>query len=44
MIDPATGWFEIQQYDDKKSITVAKIIDYRTRIVHTITLANPSHI
>ena len=22
MIDPATGWFEIQQYDDKKSITV----------------------
>ena len=22
MIDPATGWFEIQQYDDKRSITV----------------------
>jgi transposase InsO family protein len=26
MIDPATGWFEIQQYDDKQSITVANII------------------
>jgi hypothetical protein len=24
-IDPATGWFEIHQYDDKKSITVALI-------------------
>jgi hypothetical protein len=27
MIDPATAWFEIQQYDDKKSITVANIIE-----------------
>jgi len=27
MIDPATGWFEIQQYDDKKSITVANIAE-----------------
>ena len=27
MIDPATGWFEIQQYDDKQSITVANIIE-----------------
>ena len=27
MIDPATGWFEIQQYDDKKSITVANIVE-----------------
>ena len=27
MIDPATGWFEIMQYDDKKSITVANIIE-----------------
>ena len=26
MIDPATGWFEIKQYDDKKSITVANIV------------------
>ena len=25
MIDPATGWFEICQYDDKRSITVANI-------------------
>jgi len=25
MINPATGWFEIKQYDDKKSITVANI-------------------
>ena len=23
MIDPATGWFEIHEYDDKRSITVA---------------------
>ena len=27
MIDPVTGWFEIQQYDDKKSITVANIAE-----------------
>jgi hypothetical protein len=27
MIDPATGWFEIQQYDDKQSITVANGIE-----------------
>ena len=27
MIDPATGWFEIHQYDDKKSITVANIAE-----------------
>ena len=27
MIDPATGWFEIAEYDDKKSITVANIVE-----------------
>ncbi len=27
MIDPATGWFEIKQYDDKRSITVANIAE-----------------
>jgi hypothetical protein len=27
MIDPATGWFEIKQYDDKKSKTVTNIIE-----------------
>jgi len=27
MIDPATGWFEIKQYEDKKSITVANIVE-----------------
>jgi len=27
MIDPATGWFEIQQYNYRKSITVANIIE-----------------
>jgi transposase InsO family protein len=27
MIDPVTRWFEIQQYDDKQSITVANIIE-----------------
>ena len=27
MIDLATGWFEIQQYDDKKFITVANIVE-----------------
>jgi hypothetical protein len=27
MIDPATGWFEIKQYDDKRSITVANIVE-----------------
>ena len=27
MIDPATGWFEIHQYDDKKSISIANIVE-----------------
>jgi hypothetical protein len=27
MIDPTTGWFEIKQYDDKKSITVTNIVE-----------------
>jgi hypothetical protein len=27
MIDPVTGWFEIKQYNDKKSITVANIVE-----------------
>jgi hypothetical protein len=27
MIDPATSWFEIQQYDDKQFITVANIVE-----------------
>ena len=27
MIDPATGWFEIHQYDDKKAITIANIVE-----------------
>jgi transposase InsO family protein len=27
MIDPVTGWFEIKHYDDKKSITVANIVE-----------------
>ena len=27
MINPVTGWFEIKQYDDKKSITVANIVE-----------------
>ena len=27
MIDPATGWFEVHEYDDKRSITVANIVE-----------------
>ena len=27
IIDPATGWFEIHQYDDKRSITVENIVE-----------------
>jgi hypothetical protein len=27
MLDPATAWFEIQQYDDKQSITVDNIVE-----------------
>ena len=26
MIDPATGWFKIKDYNDKRSITVANIV------------------
>ena len=27
MIDPASGWFEIHQYDDKRSVTIANIAE-----------------
>lgn len=27
MIDPVTGWFEIHEYDDKKSVTIANIVE-----------------
>ncbi len=27
MIDPATGWFEIHQYNDKQSVTIANIVE-----------------
>ena len=27
MIDSATGWFEIHEYDDKRSITVTNIVE-----------------
>jgi hypothetical protein len=27
MIDPATGWFKIHQYDGKRAITVANIAE-----------------
>ncbi len=27
IIDPATGWFEIHQYDDKRAITIANIVE-----------------
>ena len=27
MIDPATGWFEIKQYDDKQVISIAQIVE-----------------
>ena len=27
MIDPATGWFEIHQYEDKRAISVANVVE-----------------
>ena len=27
IIDPVTGWFEIVGYDDKKVITIAKLVE-----------------
>ena len=27
MIDPVTGWFEILQYNDKRSIYIAKLFE-----------------
>jgi hypothetical protein len=39
MIDPATGWFEIKQYDDKKSITVTKLLSKNgSRIIRDLLL------
>jgi hypothetical protein len=38
MIDPATGWFKIKQYDDKKSITVTNIVEQEWLTPSLITL------
>ena len=27
MINPVTGWFEIVQYDDKREITIANLVE-----------------
>ena len=27
MIDPVTGWFEVVQYDDKRAITIANLVE-----------------
>ena len=27
MIDPVTGWFEITQYDDKRAIYIANLVE-----------------
>ena len=27
MIDPVTGWFEITQYNDKKAMKIAKLVE-----------------
>ena len=27
VIDPVTGWFEIVQYDDKRAITIANLVE-----------------
>ena len=27
MIDPVTGWFEITQYDDKRAIPTANLVE-----------------
>ena len=29
MIDPVTGWFEVTQYDDKKSMMVSNLVETR---------------
>ena len=42
MIDPATGWFEIAQYDDKRAITIAQ--HRGTILVDTIPVANTNYL
>jgi hypothetical protein len=37
LADPATGWFEIHQYDDKRSITVANIAEQECGSLGTTT-------
>ena len=27
MIDPATGWFEVQEYGDKRASTIANVVE-----------------
>ena len=42
MIDPATGWFEIIEYPDKRSITIANLVEQA--IAKQISLAHFDHI
>jgi hypothetical protein len=44
MIDPATGWFEIHQYNDKRTITVANIAEQEWRMVLKISVANSDNL
>ena len=41
MIDPATGWFEIVPYSDKKSITIANLVEQTW--LSRYPWATPSH-
>ena len=27
MIDPVTGWFEVTQYNDKRAMTIANLVE-----------------
>ena len=27
MLDPVSGWFEITQYDDKRAISIANLVE-----------------
>jgi hypothetical protein len=44
MINPATGWFEIHQYDDKRSITVANIAEQEWFSRYLVPMVNSNNL
>ena len=40
MIDPVTGWFEVTQYNDKKAMTIANLVETTWLVRYTWPVEN----